>query len=433
MEVGGAQLNAIQLAGAIRDRGHDVIVLSEAGPLVDRVRAMDLEHIEIPRGRRQPSATVARTIVRLIRRRNIDLVHGHEWPPILDAFLGQAVHRAPVVGTVMSMSVASWLPRSVPLTVGTALIRQAAIAAGHRHVTLLEPPVDTGADSPSVDGEAFRSSRGVGRHEILVAMICRLVPDLKLEGLLTACEAIPQLAAAGHKVRLMIVGDGRARDQIASQAANANSAVGREVIVLTGELADPAPAYAAADIIVGQGGSALRGMAFAKPLIVIGENGFSELLTPASAPMFLRQGWYGLGPGSLGSGAPALRRALESLLNSAEQRRELGLFGRQLTEERFSLNQAARTLEDVYFAASGHVVPLEHRVGDFAQSTMGLIGNKLRRRYQRWLGTASADDCNARELVASVLRGGTAGEQNVAAAPVSPAQLRQNRDRPRLS
>ena len=54
MEIGGSQLNAVQVAGAIRDRGHEVIVVSEPGPLVTRVRAMGLEHIEIPPHRMRP-------------------------------------------------------------------------------------------------------------------------------------------------------------------------------------------------------------------------------------------------------------------------------------------------------------------------------------------------------------------------------------------
>ena len=88
-----------------------------------------------------------------------------------------------------------------------------------------------------------------------------------------------------------------------------NAAVGRAIIGLTGQIDDPRPAYAAADVVVGQGGSALRGMAFGKPVVVVGEDGFSELLTSDSSPIFLQQGWYGLGPGSAGSGVPALRSA----------------------------------------------------------------------------------------------------------------------------
>ena len=156
MEIGGSQLNAVQVAGAIRDRAHEVIVVSSPGPLVARVAAMGLEHIEVPPHRSQPSPAVIHMLGDLVRRRAIDVVHGHEWPPIVEAFLGAGLPgSAAVVGTVMSMSVAPFLPRGIPLTVGTEKIRQAAVAAGHRHVTLLEPPVDTAADHPSEAGLAF--------------------------------------------------------------------------------------------------------------------------------------------------------------------------------------------------------------------------------------------------------------------------------------
>jgi glycosyltransferase involved in cell wall biosynthesis len=404
MEVGGSQLNAVQLAGAIRDRGHEVIVLSEAGPLAGRLEKMGLEHVELPLRRRRPSPQVIRTISRLVRQRGIDVVHGHEWPPIIEAFVGRVfLHHTPVVGTVMSMSVAPFLPRSVSLTVGTDLIRHAAIAAGHRRVILLEPPVDTKADNPGVDGRHFRAERGVQPNEVLIAMVCRLVPDLKLEGLLSACDAVRGLAVAGKPVRLMIVGDGRARGDVAGRAADVNAAVGHEAVLLTGEMADPSPAYAAADVIIGQGGSALRGMAFAKPLVVIGEEGFSELLTPESSPTFLQQGWYGLGTGSLGTGVPALRLALERLVSSPELRRELGLFGRRLAEERFSLDHAAEILENMYLSAVQNPVSFERQLADFVHVSAGVIGDKLQRKYRRWLGAAPTEDSNARDLIAAVL------------------------------
>lgn len=406
MELGGSQLNAIQLAGAVRDRGHDVIVLSEPGPLVDRVRSMGMEHIEIPLNRRRPSLPVVSRVVRLVHRRHIDLVHGYEWPPIVEAIIGLGVrHKTPVVGTVMAMSVASFLPRTVPLMVGTEQIRRAAIAAGHRRVTLLEPPVDTDGDNPLVDGGGFRADYGIDDDEIVVAMICRLVPELKLEGLLAACEAVGDLAVAGHRVRLVIVGDGRSRDAVADRASRLNAAAGRQVILLTGEIKDPRPAYAAADITVGQGGSALRGMAFGKPLVVVGERGFSELLTPDTAPLFLQQGWYGLGPGSSGSGVPALRLALERLIRSSELRQALGTFARRLVVDRFSLRQAARRQEEEYVLAATDRVAAVPFVVDLARSMTGLLNTKLHRKYQRWRGTVAVDDSNALSVVAEVLAG----------------------------
>jgi glycosyltransferase involved in cell wall biosynthesis len=399
MEIGGSQLNAVQLAGAIRERGHDVFVVSEPGPLVEKVRELGLPHFEIPLNRRRPSPEVLTRLSRLVREHHIDLVHGYEWPPVVEALFGTGLlHRTPVLGTVMSMSVVPFFPRTVPLIVGTEQIREAAVAAGHRRVTLLEPPVDTDSDGPAVDGTAFRSQHGITPDEVLVAMVCRLVPELKLEGLLAACDAVGELAAAGRKVRLAITGDGSARAEVAERAAKANALAGREAVFLTGEIADPRPAYAAADVLVGQGGSALRGMAFGRPLVVVGEEGFSELLTRDSTPLFLRQGWYGVGRGSLGLGVPALRAAIERLVDSSSLREELGAYARQLVVDRFSLAGAAELQENEYRAAIADRVPMVPLFVEAARSGAGVFGSKVRRKYQRWRGHAATDDANARPL-----------------------------------
>jgi glycosyltransferase involved in cell wall biosynthesis len=424
MEIGGSQLNAVQLAGAVRDRGHEVMVLSEPGPLVDLVRNTGLEHLEIPLNRRRPSPGVLGRLVRLVHERRVDIVHGHEWPPVIEAFFGPGLRlRTPVVGTVMSMSVAPFLPRTVPLLVGTEQIRGAALAAGHRRVALLEPPVDTDGDNPSIDGGIFRAQQGIDPDEFLVTMICRLVPELKLEGLLASCDAIGELGRTGYGVRLVIVGDGPARKVVAERGRKANAIAGRQIVLLTGEIADPRPAYAAADVVVGQGGSALRGTAFGKPLVVVGEDGFSELLTPDSVSIFLQQGWYGLGPGSLGSGVPALTLALERLIRSPELRHQLGAYGRQLALERFSLHRAARVQEAEYLTALRERVAGGPLVGDLIRSAAGVLSSKLWRKYQRWHGSAPVDDGNARAALAAMIGKGGKKQQKLSTVDSAPAQL----------
>ena len=109
----------------------------------------------------------------------------------------------------------------------------------------------------------------------------------------------------------------------------------------------------AADIVIGMGSSALRAMAFAKPLIVQGEYGFWELLTPDSAPMFLRQGWYGIGSdaGDRGASTARLEKILGGLLGDRAAWPKLGDYGRKLILERFSLDHAAAMHEELYLAA----------------------------------------------------------------------------------
>ncbi|WP_269327179.1 glycosyltransferase [Kineosporia mesophila] len=398
MEIGGSQINAIELGSAVRNMGHEVTVLSEPGPLVTMVRDLGLDHVEIPLSRGRPSPVVMRALVELVRHRRIDVVHGHEWPPVVEAFLGPFLRlRTPTVATVMSMAVAPFLPRGLPLVVGTEDLRRQARANGYEDATLIAPPVDLVANAPDFDPGDFRVRHGLDPDRLLVVVCCRLVKELKLEGLLVACETIGELSREGHEVQLAVVGDGAAREAVRSAAERANAGADRAVVVLTGELPDPRPAYAAADVVLGMGGSALRGMAFGKPLVVQGEGGFWRVCRPDTIDGFLSAGWYGTEGGD--SGHRRLRSELMPLLADAAVRRSLGEFSRHVVVTNFGLEAAARVQADVY-ARTLHDSPGRYRSSglyrrDLARLATMLTAHKVRRRVRRALGTHTVDDFNA--------------------------------------
>lgn len=401
MEIGGSQLNAVEIAAATRDRGHDVVVVSRDGPLVDTVCRLGLRHILLdPRAERRPSRHAASQLTRLAKQHGFDIVHGYEWPPAVEAFAGPRLRLGlPVVCTINSMVVAPFLPRTVPLVVYMDDNRLRAIRAGYSHVTLLEPPVDLQANRPGYDAGTFRCELGFDASVPLLVVVGRLAPEQKLEGLLAACDVVAELAATGRRIQLAIVGDGPSRPLVERTAAAANARTGRRAVVLTGELNDPRRAYAAADIVLGMGGSALRGLAFAKPVVVQGERGFWELLTPDSAPQIMRQGWYGLGAEGDGraAGATRLMNILGGLLDEPQTRARLGQYGRALVAERFSLEKAATTQEQVYVAAvqasaRPAAMPL---LTDAFRTGIGVSKHKVVRKWQRWRGTAPLADFNA--------------------------------------
>jgi glycosyltransferase involved in cell wall biosynthesis len=147
-----------------------------------------------------------------------------------------------------------------------------------------------------------------------------------------------------HPVRLLIAGDGEGRTQVTAAAAAVNGRHGEDIVVVAGNLLDPRPAYDAADIVLGMGSSALKGMAFAKPLVVQGTGGYWRLLDERSADTFLVQGWFGHGA----TEPDALRAAVEYLIANRDRAAELGAFGRDLVVRRFSLENAADILLSIY-------------------------------------------------------------------------------------
>lgn len=149
MELGGSQLNAIELAAAVRDLGHEVVVVSEAGMLADRVAALGLSHVLLaPRVGIRPSWRVVKQLRAIQRAQRFDLVHGYEWPPALEVVLGPGRDGVGVIGTVMSMSVAPFLPLSMPLIVGTQNIANDAVRTGLRDVHVMNHRSISGATPP---------------------------------------------------------------------------------------------------------------------------------------------------------------------------------------------------------------------------------------------------------------------------------------------
>lgn len=352
--IGGSQINAIDLAAGAAAAGHEVAVYCKPGPLVERIEAHGLEFIPARPLRYRPAPSRIAQLARLAHRRRFDLIHAYEWPPCLDAYYGaHLLAGVPLLCTVLSMSVSPYVPASVPLVMGTEELSEEAAAAHGAPVWALEPPVDTAADSPAVDGTALRDSLGIDPEELLAVTVSRLALELKLDALVDAIDAAGELAGE-MPLTLLIAGDGPAAAALRERAETVNRRHGHDVVRFAGSLADPRPAYAAADLVLGMGGSSLRALSFAKPVVVQGERGFSKVFEPASREYFLHRGFWGVGDGRPNAGRLATQ--MRGLLTDRGRREALGRYGRETVVERFSLGRATRVQLEIYDA-----VLAEHR------------------------------------------------------------------------
>lgn len=350
MEIGGSQLNALELARETVARGHDVVVLAPpGGALWDVAREFGLEMVTLPTHLTWPSPRNMAQAVAAVRRLRADVVHAYEWGPAIDVALGpHLLLGTPAVVTTLSMYVSGYIPRHVPLIVGTHQLAQEA-ATRYRDVRLMEPPVDTVANAPGRGGGAAARARwGLEPDDVVLSVVCRLTDDLdKTAGVLDAMDLVDR-DRPGSPLRLLVAGDGPRSADVAARAAAVNSRRGRQAVVVAGALDDPRPAYEAADVVLGMGSSVLKGMAFGKPVVVQGERGFWRRLDGQTLDTFLDQGWYGSG----GAGVPELTAALEPLVRDPGLRARLGVLGQRVVSERFSLTAAARQLEEVYLGAA---------------------------------------------------------------------------------
>jgi L-malate glycosyltransferase len=337
MEIGGSQRNAIDLAAGVARAGHDVIVYSRPGPLVDYVEELGLEFVVARPLKYRPAPSRVVQLRDLARRRRLDLIHAYEWPPCLDAYFGAHLgDGVPLLCTVLSMSVPPFLPPSVPLVMGTEALGREARAVHRGPVWVIEPPIDTEADSPEIDGSALRRRLELAEGPLVVT-VSRLSLELKIDALSEAIDAADRLADR-FPLQLLIVGDGPAAPMLRERAAAVDRRHGRPVVVFAGAMDDPREAYAAADLVVGMGSSSLRAMAMGKPVVVQGERGFSKLFEPETLSYFLDQGLWGLGDGE--ARADRLAAHLADLLANPDRLAKVAAFGLETVRSRFSLDRA---------------------------------------------------------------------------------------------
>ncbi|MCR1160105.1 glycosyltransferase family 4 protein [Paenarthrobacter sp. UW852] len=360
--MGGSQINAIELAAAVRDLGHEVVVFATPGVLLERVAELGLDFIEAPVRRQSVDPGTVRRLIGAVDQRGIDMVHSYEWAPSLDAFFGPAlILGTPLVMSVLSMDVPGFLPRSVPLIVGTKCLAEEQSKA-RPSVHLMEPPVDTDFNK-SRGLPPARLHLGIGKGIRVVAVVGRLTTDLgKVQGVLEAISVMDRIAEDLPAV-LLVAGDGPGLKGVQSAATAVNVRHGKRVIRVEGLVSDPRMIYDGADVVLGMGSSALRGMSFGKPVVVQGSHGFWSLFTPGNTARFLQDGFYGHG------NQEELADILSLLLTDEDLRTSLGAFGRTFVQENFSLEMAARQLLDVYEHASRPRLQAG-RIGDYVRTSL---------------------------------------------------------------
>ncbi len=218
MEIGGTQINAIELARTLAELGHESIIFGPPGDITHVVEEFGLEFVPAPPAGEPPAIRTSMAIWKLARERDVDLIHAHYWTPAVEAAYGGFLTRAvPTIATIYTPEVPRWaLPRSMPIIVGTAELAESERRYRPR-TYLLEPPVDTVANAPVADTAPARARFGLRPDEVAIFVVCRLTPELKEEGLLAAARVMGKFANT-YGLRLFIVGDGPSRAAVQAEA-----------------------------------------------------------------------------------------------------------------------------------------------------------------------------------------------------------------------
>lgn len=359
LDIGGAETHIVELAKELKRLGNDVIIASNGGVYVEECERAGVRHYAVPMHRRSilPMVKSFFGLRRVIKKERPDVVHAHARIPAFICGLIRKTLNFPFVTTAHWVFNAegalriltNWGDRTIAVSddIRDYLIENYGIAREHIFLTI--NGIDTERFSEKTSGETVRDKLGIEADAPVLAHVSRMDEDRALAAR-HLVEIAPRLAVKIPGVVLLIAGGGNVFDELKAKAEKVNAALGRKCVIMTGARTDINEIVAAGDVFVGVSRAALEAMASAKPVILAGNEGYLGIFTEDKLQEGIDGNFCCRGCGMIAS-ETLFSDIVSCMEMSAEQKRGLGAYGREVVLKYYSVGRMAGDAMSAYKSA----------------------------------------------------------------------------------
>lgn len=353
--LGGAEHSLLLLLRHLDRSRFRPLLACNRGPLAEAATALDVPVIlvEMPRIRGEALGPLrllrgSQALARLIRRRQVDIVHSNVMRASFYAALAARLTGRPLVWHVRDIHPPSerWYTRLMcRLATRVIAISQAVAAAlpcPHK-VTVVYNGLDLEEYPPELEGAVVRAELGLPLDAPVAGIVGRLQAWKGQERFLRAAV---QVAERLPQARFLVVGGAIFGDGEAYAAGLRHLATDLglgERVIFTGHRQDLPRLLAALDVLVHCaeaepfGRVLIEGMAARRPVVAFADGAVPEIVRHEEMGLLVPPG-----------DEPALAAAMVELLGDAQRRQRMGVAGRHRVEQHFTAAQTARAIEAIY-------------------------------------------------------------------------------------
>ncbi|TET64337.1 MAG: glycosyltransferase family 1 protein [Candidatus Stahlbacteria bacterium] len=347
---GGGQISLLELLAHIdTTKFLPLVIVSEEGKLKKEVKKLGIECALLPMPRFKwlnPSPFFAGfwRIFNFVRKQKIKLIHSNTSRAALYAGPVAKILSIPLIWHVRVPPPDNLLDRflvlfSSKIIAVSRIVKRRFVWLKKDIVETIYNGVDTRKFSPGLVQDDLRKKFHIDSKNIVIGTVGRLSPEKGLEYLISA---IREVVNAYPRTKVLIVGDGDEKYRLSLQEKVKDLELSSHII-LTGFYEDVPQILRCLDIFSlpslfeGFNRSLLEAMACGLPVVAtavggnveIVQDGVNGLLVPPSNP-------------------GALAFAITELLKDKEKARKMGLEGKLLVEENFSIDINVRKIEKLY-------------------------------------------------------------------------------------
>lgn len=366
LEIGGAETHVVELSKELKKQGYDIIVASNGGVYEKELAEAGIRHYYAPLNQRNILKMVRSYFLlkKVIKKEKVDIVHSHaRIPSFVCGFLKRRMKEQFtfvtsahwVFYTGMGLKyLSNWGQKVVAVSddIKDYLMKNYHVPSENIFVTI--NGIDTDKFSPDTDASKIRAEfslkGGMKNGEPTLVYVSRMDESRALVARQLIAQA-PALAKAIPNLRMLIVGGGDVYEELLEKSKETNEKIGRECITMTGGRTDINELVAVGDVFVGVSRAALEAMAAEKPVIVAGNEGYIGLFAPDKLEMAQENNFCCRGCEL--STEELLYRDVVYAFNEMtdEQRKEAGVYGREVIFAYYSVTKMANDCVDAYHAA----------------------------------------------------------------------------------
>ncbi len=357
MEIGGAETHILELSRELKNRGYNIIVASNGGVYEKELEEAGIKHYKLPLHNKMPFNIIKSYVglKRIIKKENIDIVHGHaRIPSFLCGLLHKRMH-FPFITTAHwvfeTSSILShftnWGQKTIAVSndIKKYLIDNYGIPNGDITVTI--NGIDLNKFSDSIDSSSVEKEFSLLPDKTRIVYVSRMDTDRSLVAH-HLVEITKKLYNEIPNLEIVIVGGGDDFNALKKKADSVNSSIGSDVIKLAGARTDINKFIKTGDIFVGVSRAALEAMAASKPVIVAGNEGYIGIFDETKLEESIRTNFTCRD--CLVPSSELLYNDVITLLKTYDKEKldELGAYSHKIILENYSASRMAQDAIDAY-------------------------------------------------------------------------------------
>lgn len=357
LDIGGAETHVVTLAIKLKKYGHTPIVVSAGGMFEEILRKNGIEHYIAPLNKKDFASITSSVelIKNLIKQKEIDVIHAHARIPAFNCKIVSILTNTPFMttahakfkDTLVYRYTSFWGKKTICISNDIKDHLTNRFGVSESKITIIENGIDIEHFKKTRMDNHLVKELGIADDSKIIVNISRLKGPLAdmLEDIIDATYRARQV---DEKIHLVIVGDGDDRKQVEDKMAEINALFKRPFIHILGKRKDIKEILNSAELYIGVARSTLEAMATSLPVILAGGEGYMGLITEDNISSAIDNNFTGR-TCSIDLDINEFGDDILSIVNDRkEYGAELGVFGRKLVEDRYSLDKIVEQTIGIY-------------------------------------------------------------------------------------